>query len=353
MQILASSKVGNDKYELESPTKNLADLDLKQVAQDSQTLFEVTQGYCLSGNEGSSAAQVGSLSVITDANSTTYKDGTTKAIQTLVANNNLMTVDPTSTANSLILVARKIGTQIAPNAVDYTRTAPLPFIWENGLSFTFRAIATNTTGMTAQIPALAGLSGSIDILDEQGIALPASSIVTNKFYTVTTATISSVKKLLLRQPSVASASETQQGVIEIATNAETIAGSDTSRTVVPSGLAAWAAANDYVSSAQTITASAQTVLAHGLGAQPKSVSLWLENVTASIGYTTGQQVLINPAMNDSSDTTRSRAFSIIADATNITVRTPTDTGIIIGNVSTGGFGALVAANWKFVIKAKK
>jgi len=207
--------------------------------------------------------------------------------------------------------------------------------------------------MTAQIPALAGLSGSIDILDEQGIALPASSISTNKFYTVTTATISSVKKLLLRQPSVASASETQQGVIEIATNAETIAGSDTSRTVVPSGLAAWAAANDYVSSAQTITASAQTVLAHGLGVQPKSVSLWLENVTASIGYTPGQQVLINPAMNDSSDTTRSRAFSIIADATNITVRAPTDTGIIIGNVSSGAFGAIVAANWKFVIKAKK
>jgi hypothetical protein len=110
---------------------------------------------------------------------------------------------------------------------------------------------------------------------------------------------------------------------------------------------------DYVSSAQTITASGQTVLAHGLGAQPKSVSLWLENVTASIGYTTGQQVLINPAMNDSSDTTRSRAFSVIADATNITVRTPTDTGIIICNASSGAFGAIVAASWKFVIKAKK
>ncbi len=206
MQILASSKVGNDKYELASPTKNLADLDLKQIAQSAQSLFEVTQGFAYSGDEGSATAQVTNLSIIDDSNSTSYKDDLTQAIQTLVANNNLMTVDPTSTANALILIPRKIGTQVAPNGVNYTRTAPLPFIWENGLSFTFRAIATNTTGMTAQIPALAGLSGSIDILDEQGVALPASSIVTNKFYTVTTATISSVKKLLLRQPSLASIS---------------------------------------------------------------------------------------------------------------------------------------------------
>lgn len=353
MQILASSKVGNDKYELESPNKNLADLDLKQIAQSAQSLFEVTQGFAYSGDEGSATAQVTNLSIIDDSNSTSYKDDLTQAIQTLVANNNLMTVDPTSTANSLILVARKIGTQVAPNAVDYTRTAPLPFIWENGLSFTFRAIATNTLGMTAQIPALAGLSGSIDILDEQGVALPASSIVTNKFYTVTTATISSVKKLLLQQPSVASASTTAQGVVELLTSAELITGSDTTRAATAAAIAALLASLDYVSSAQTITASAQTVLAHGLGAQPKSVSLWLQNVTASIGYTTGQQVLINPAMNDSSDTTRSRAFSVIADATNITVRTPTDTGIIICNASSGAFGAIVAANWNFVIKAKK
>lgn len=150
-----------------------------------------------------------------------------------------------------------------------------------------------------------------------------------------------------------SATTALAGLAPFADNATTIAGSSSVTNVTPAGLAAWAAANDYVSSAQTITASGLTVLAHPLGVRPNSVQLWLENVTASIGYTPGQQVLINPAMNDSSDTTRSRAFSIIADATNITVRTPSDTAIVIGNASTGGFGAIVAANWKFVIKAKK
>lgn len=148
------------------------------------------------------------------------------------------------------------------------------------------------------------------------------------------------------------ASETAKGVAEIATQSEVNTGTDDARFVTALKLTTWSNAKDYVSSAQAMTVGAQTVLAHGLGVQPKSVQIYLQCVTAQYGYTAGQQVLINPAINDSSDTTNSRGFSIIVDSTNITVRVGTIALLFI-RADTGGAVSITTANWNFVIKAKK
>lgn len=201
MEILASSKTGAAKYDLleNDPLKVLTRLDARQLAEALQYLAEVTQGYSLSGDEGSSDALVTNLSIINTSNIATYKPKLTQELQTLIAHQNTLAVDGTTTANAIVLVPKKISADAAPNAVNYTIVAPLPLKWQDDLQFTFRATIANTTATTLSIPSLSGLSGAVDLLDESGSALVGGEITIGKYITVVTKTISGNKKFLLRK----------------------------------------------------------------------------------------------------------------------------------------------------------
>lgn len=198
-QILASGKVGSNKYDnrATNPNKVLPRLDMRQIAQSFQRLYEVVKGFSLSGNEGFADALDDDMSIITASNINTYKNDISQAIQTMVSAACILEVDTDSTENALILNAKKISADLAPDGNDYSIEAPLPFSWQEDLTFKFRAIATNTDGVTISIPDLSGLSGSIEVLDENQNALPRESILANKYYTVVAKTVSSVKKFLL------------------------------------------------------------------------------------------------------------------------------------------------------------
>ena len=200
MQILASGKTAENKYELREidPTKNLSRLDVRQIATSNQFALEATQGFSYSGEEGSLSALDDNLSIIDVGNLEAYKDDLAKVIQTFVANDSRLDVDASTTANSLVLIPRTIASGTAPDGNSYAKESPLPFKWEDGLKFTFTASLSNTGAMTLQIPDLPGLSGAIDIIDELGNAIDPNKVVRGKKYELITTTISSVKKAILR-----------------------------------------------------------------------------------------------------------------------------------------------------------
>ena len=81
------------------------------------------------------------------------------------------------------------------------------------------------------------------------------------------------------QGNVVSASESVAGIVELATDAETITGSDTSRAVTPANIAAWATQTDKtlvrkrVYTAQTISTT-PLVLTHALGNSDVQVQVY-------------------------------------------------------------------------------
>jgi len=211
MDILVSGKTGANKYDLleNDPLKVLTRLDARQLAESSQFFAEVTRGWSFAGDEGSSDALVTDLSVIDAASVSTYKEQFTKSLQTLISHQNTLAVDGTTTANAIVLVPKKISSDVAPNAVDYTVNAPLPLKWQEDLTFTFRATLTNTTAATLSIPSLSGLSGTIDIVTEGEAALTGGEIVLGKYITIKLKTISSVKKAVLIIPTGVKASQSE------------------------------------------------------------------------------------------------------------------------------------------------
>ena len=196
-QILASSKTGLNKYDLKAndPNKVLPRLDVRQLAQSCQSAYEMTQGYSLSGDEGSADAIVTDLSIIDVSNIGAYENDLAQMIQTFVANASRLDVDAGSTANSIILNAPKIAPGNSPNGNDYSKDAALPFQYQEYQRFTFRATITNTGATVVQIPALVGLVGSVDLVDENENNLTGGEIEVNKYYTIVCKTVSAVKKL--------------------------------------------------------------------------------------------------------------------------------------------------------------
>ena len=198
--LLASGKTGANKYDLRSndPNKVLPRLDVRQIAQNNQRALQQTQGYSLSGEEGSASAIDGSLSIIDDANIGTYDDSMAKMIQTYVANASRLVVDGGSTANSLILNPPVISPGNSPNGTDYSEATSLPFAYKEGLRFTFLATLSNTGAVQVQIPGLSGLVGSVDLVDENGNSLIEGDVVVNNYYTIIAKDISGDKFILER-----------------------------------------------------------------------------------------------------------------------------------------------------------
>jgi len=201
-QRLASGKVGSQRYGDNDPNKPCPAIDDIQTAQQFQRCFEEIQGYCLSNEGGSSDSQNENLSIITAENVSDYDTSLAQLIQTYVANDSYLNVDGSSTANNIILTPRKIADINSPDGVNYSKTTSLPFTYRDNLRFRFRATATNTGATQISIVGLAGLSGSIDLVDENGSNLTGGEVVTNKFYEVILTGASGTKKAVLISDSI-------------------------------------------------------------------------------------------------------------------------------------------------------
>lgn len=105
----------------------------------------------------------------------------------------------------------------------------------------------------------------------------------------------------------------------------------------------------FESAQQTITAAGALTLAHGLGVSPKLYMAVIINQTAELGYSIGDEVLVNPSTHGSS--AESRGLSLVPDATNINVRYAAGTVMDIINKTTGAVGGITSANWKLVVRA--
>lgn len=199
MEILPSGKTGSDKFEKRTidPNKVLDRLSMRIIAQSLRKFYEVVRGWSYSGDEGSSTAIDEDLSLITTSNIADYESTFTQGLNTLIAFNNTLEVDGTSTANAIVLVPKKISADVSPNSTDYSTVCPLPLKYQDDLEFTFRATADNTDAVVVSIPALSGLSGDIDLVDESGNALVGGELFNGKIVKIKTRTISSVKKAIL------------------------------------------------------------------------------------------------------------------------------------------------------------
>lgn len=145
-------------------------------------------------------------------------------------------------------------------------------------------------------------------------------------------------------PSAAAASETVAGVLELATQAETNTGTDDLRAVTPLKLTTWYGTKTSTSALKTITGAAALTIAHGLGAVPNFITTILVCQTAELGYSIGDQTIINPALDTNN---LNKGQSIVIDATNLYIRFGNDASVFsLVNKTTGDTGGITAANWK-------
>jgi len=209
--LIPSGKTAIDKYDNRTVNteKVLPRLDMQLLASNLQYLAEITQGYSLSGNEGYAQAQ-NLLSTITVGNYADYSNALSKMISTLVAHRNFLDVDPSSTANAIILIKSKITTEDAPSGVgNFTREEELPFKFKSNLSFTFKAKDTNTGAVTVNIVGLNGLSGSIPLKNQDGTTLLPNDIIQNYIYEITSDT---VNNCFILTPHLRKATNLVQGI---------------------------------------------------------------------------------------------------------------------------------------------
>lgn len=139
---------------------------------------------------------------------------------------------------------------------------------------------------------------------------------------------------------VASASTTSEGIIEIATSAEFVTGTDTSRAVPVAAIKAGLGFTTYYeSSEQTITNGSAITLTHSLGAIPKLVITELVCKTTNLGWAVGDRL-----------TSTAPYVSTVYNTTQV-ILAVYSSGINIVNKSTGALSAITAASWKLVVRA--
>lgn len=141
-------------------------------------------------------------------------------------------------------------------------------------------------------------------------------------------------------------SATTAGHVELATTAETQAGSDTVRGVTPAGLkGALLFSNGFESAEQTVAGNTTLNIAHGLGVVPKIFQVVLRCKTAELGFSVGDEVAYNFHLVS--------GVSVIeasADATNIIINyTGANTRVL--NKTTQVDSTITASSWRFVARA--
>lgn len=156
--------------------------------------------------------------------------------------------------------------------------------------------------------------------------------------------------------SVSPATGTTAGIVELATDAEAVAGTDTERAITPAALAAALAAAPfskvYASLQQAITSAGALTLAHGLGTIPRALAYYLVCQTGEAGYSAGDIVHIAAGFPGSFGSAN-RGMSVVVDATNINIRYGATASQVFGapHKTTGVFSDLTNVNWKLLVRA--
>jgi hypothetical protein len=143
----------------------------------------------------------------------------------------------------------------------------------------------------------------------------------------------------------AAATDTAQGVAELATTAETETGTDTGRVVTPAGLkGALLFSNGFESTNQTVTPNSTLNVAHGLGARPKMFDVVLRCVTGEAGFSANDEASIIQTVPGTS------IINISADATNVIIGyTGASTQVL--HKTTQAQTTITSGNWAFVVRA--
>lgn len=107
---------------------------------------------------------------------------------------------------------------------------------------------------------------------------------------------------------------------------------------------------EYSSGNQTITSAGGLTLAHGLGVEPRQVTLWLKCVTGDGGFSVGAKLLTGPGVSDSS--ADNHGLALYVDSTNINIVFGAATSVFtaINPLSAAGVG-LTNSSWKLVVEA--
>jgi hypothetical protein len=148
---------------------------------------------------------------------------------------------------------------------------------------------------------------------------------------------------------VADASLTQKGIVELATTAEIKTGTDSTRAIATDQLLAALGFTAYFQSAdQTITSAGSLTIAHGLGRTPVLIQAWLKCAVAEANYTIGQMVPIHLGAADAASNT---GVAVVPDATNLNVRFANAANVFVGiNFTTGAVPALTNTSWRLVLR---
>jgi hypothetical protein len=105
---------------------------------------------------------------------------------------------------------------------------------------------------------------------------------------------------------------------------------------------------NYTSTTQTITAAGTITLAHSLGGMPMLVVLRLRCTTAELGYSIGDEVVVDYAESNSAD----RGAAVTVDSTNIVLRYGANANtFVVLNKTTGVAAGITNASWAVIVYA--
>ena len=156
-----------------------------------------------------------------------------------------------------------------------------------------------------------------------------------------------VKAIKTTASAVASATTTSEGIVELATTAETVTGTDTARVVTPAGLLGALGFSTYYESAeQSITASSAITLTHSLGSIPVLMMSELVCKTTDAGYAVGDRVAMSDLRGDSTGT---MGYHTGYNATQIFAIVGSQIRLL--NKSSGASALITLANWRIVFRA--
>lgn len=246
------------------------------------------------------------------------------------------------TNGSLVTAGSSNAYTLTPNRTISAYTA--------GLKFAFRADRDNTGSATLNVSAV----GAGTIKHPDGRNLDAGEIKTDGIYEVT---YSVAYSGWIIANTGSKASTTRKGDVELATDAEAIAGTDNERAVTPSNLTAMGVtgnAGRFTSNEITIATGTQSSVSHGLGAIPFSVQAFLRCKVAEYGYSVGDEVPIDMRFYLDGGTGFERGVAAVINSTNIVVvQGASQFNVYRRDSSIGNGQAITEANWKIIVRAQK
>lgn len=247
------------------------------------------------------------------------------------------------TNGSLVTAGSSNAYTLTPNRTISAYTA--------GLKFAFRADRDNTGSATLNVSAV----GAGTIKHPDGRNLDAGEIKTDGIYEVT---YSVAYSGWIIANTGSKASTTRKGDVELATDAEAIAGTDNERAVTPSNLTAMGLvgnAGRHTSGEISISSGTRTNSTHGLGAVPFLVTASIRCKVAELGYSVGDEVLMSASLgNTGGGTVEENGVQVGANATQAFAIVGNN-GIEIYQASSsiGARARITDANWRIVIRAMK